>query len=261
MNTLYAIDHDLNFLQHDGVPGMSWHKHKFGKWQSQAVYAQGMPNPDAKEKKGLKGAVEKAKNAVSDAVTRHQAKNDAAITAMDTYGGKTKGARRLAGGVIGSSVAGAAVGAAAGKVIGDAMGKTSGVDAKADYHANEWQRYNSNRRNANTYAMNFHAHPETQLRGPSGMEQYHWNQYKKFSNASNNAKLATSFTTTIGGSLLGANLYKASTLNGYIKRSAGSLRNTKMSPRRQEVYRQTYDKYLKQYSQATKVNWGKVYAE
>ena len=46
MNTFTAIEmFDKNFLQHDGVPGMSWHKHKFGKWQNHAVYAQGMYNP------------------------------------------------------------------------------------------------------------------------------------------------------------------------------------------------------------------------
>lgn len=47
-NVLYAIDHDLAYLQHDGKAGMKWHTHKFGKWQSHAVYAQGMVNPDLK---------------------------------------------------------------------------------------------------------------------------------------------------------------------------------------------------------------------
>lgn len=50
-NTLYAIDHDLSYLQHDGVPGMKWKTHKFGKWQKQAVYAQGMPDPNEKTNK------------------------------------------------------------------------------------------------------------------------------------------------------------------------------------------------------------------
>lgn len=249
-NVLYAIDRDLPYLQHDGKAGMKWHTHKFGKWQSHAVYAQGQPNPDAKERKGLKGAVDRAKNAVSDAVTRHQAKNDAAITAMDRYGGNTKGARRLAAGTLAATVAGAAVGAAAGKATGNMLGKITGVDAKANHHVNQWYRMHDNR---------VHANPATQQRGPSGMEQYHWNQYKKLSNASANAKLASGAISTVGGALIGANLYKAATLTGYIKRSSGTLKGTKMSPRRQEVYRQTYDKYLNEYSAKTKVNWGKAY--
>lgn len=36
------------YLMHSGRPGQSWYTHKYGKWQSQAVYAQGRPNPDAK---------------------------------------------------------------------------------------------------------------------------------------------------------------------------------------------------------------------
>ena len=37
---------ERNALSHSGVPGMSWRTHKFGKWQKQAVYAQGMPDPN-----------------------------------------------------------------------------------------------------------------------------------------------------------------------------------------------------------------------
>mgnify|MGYP007122035216 FL=1 len=47
-DTLYAIDHDLSYVSHTGVPGMEWHKHKFGVWQKQAVYAHGMDDPNAK---------------------------------------------------------------------------------------------------------------------------------------------------------------------------------------------------------------------
>lgn len=58
MNTANAIDmFDRNFLQHTGQTGMKWHTHKFGRWQSHAVYAQGQPNPDAKERKGIGGKV------------------------------------------------------------------------------------------------------------------------------------------------------------------------------------------------------------
>ena len=37
-------------FEHSGVKGMSWHEHKFGKWQKQAVYANGQPDPNAKRK-------------------------------------------------------------------------------------------------------------------------------------------------------------------------------------------------------------------
>ena len=43
---LSAVDHDLAYLSHAGVPTMHWYQHKFGKWQNHAVYAQGMSNPD-----------------------------------------------------------------------------------------------------------------------------------------------------------------------------------------------------------------------
>ena len=37
-----------NYLMHSGRKGQKKGVHQFGKWQSQAVYAQGRPNPDAK---------------------------------------------------------------------------------------------------------------------------------------------------------------------------------------------------------------------
>ena len=37
-----------NYLIHSGRKGQKKGVHQFGKWQSQAVYAQGRPNPDAK---------------------------------------------------------------------------------------------------------------------------------------------------------------------------------------------------------------------
>jgi len=42
-------DNSTDYLIHYGVPGMSWRQHGSGRrWQSQAVYAQGQPNPDGK---------------------------------------------------------------------------------------------------------------------------------------------------------------------------------------------------------------------
>ena len=54
MNEL-LLNNDLtllnNSLQHAGVPGMKWYRHQFGDWQSQAVYAHGQSDPNAKERK------------------------------------------------------------------------------------------------------------------------------------------------------------------------------------------------------------------
>ena len=45
-----------NYLMHSGRKGQKKGVHQFGKWQSQAVYAQGRPNPDAKVRGGREGA-------------------------------------------------------------------------------------------------------------------------------------------------------------------------------------------------------------
>lgn len=54
-----------SYLMHSNRPGSHWYQHKYGKWQSQAVYAQGQTDPDAKvrgekEKKTL-SALDKVK--------------------------------------------------------------------------------------------------------------------------------------------------------------------------------------------------------
>lgn len=57
MNAEYIIATDavitdldnLVELEHDGRKGMKWYKHKYGEWQSHAVYANGQPDPNAKE--------------------------------------------------------------------------------------------------------------------------------------------------------------------------------------------------------------------
>lgn len=38
-------------LEHSGRRGQKWGEHKFGRWQPQAKYANGQPDPDAKDKK------------------------------------------------------------------------------------------------------------------------------------------------------------------------------------------------------------------
>lgn len=45
------LDYGNLELFHSGVPGMKWHKHIFGKWQKQATYAEGMSDPNAKDRK------------------------------------------------------------------------------------------------------------------------------------------------------------------------------------------------------------------
>lgn len=42
---MIAIEVDADFLQHYGVPGMEHYKHKYGKWQKQAKYANGVSGP------------------------------------------------------------------------------------------------------------------------------------------------------------------------------------------------------------------------
>ena len=36
-------------IKHSGVKGMKHYQHKFGRWQRQAKYANGQPDPDAKD--------------------------------------------------------------------------------------------------------------------------------------------------------------------------------------------------------------------
>ena len=42
-------DELLNYLSHAGRPGMSWYKHKYGKWQKQARYANGQDDPNPQD--------------------------------------------------------------------------------------------------------------------------------------------------------------------------------------------------------------------
>lgn len=53
--------------------------------------------------------------------------------------------------------------------------------------------------------------------------------------------------------------YDQVTYNGYLKRAKGTLKDTKMTPKRQEIYRATFDKYKQIYSAETKKDWGKKY--
>lgn len=100
-NTLYAIDRDLNALYHFGVKGQKKHQHDPNRrWQRQAVYANGQPDPNAKQKSSTdsgkkEGAITRAKNAVIGAKARFDAKNDAAYKAVIEGGSKTKGSDRL----------------------------------------------------------------------------------------------------------------------------------------------------------------------
>lgn len=75
MNEL-LLNNDLtvlnNSLQHEGRKGMEWHRHKYGKWQEQAVYANGMPDPEAKRKTPSKE--EKKKRTSMEAYSQSAAK-------------------------------------------------------------------------------------------------------------------------------------------------------------------------------------------
>ena len=51
-NTLYAIDQDLTALYHYGVKGQKKYQHDPNRrWQRQAVYANGQPDPNAKDRR------------------------------------------------------------------------------------------------------------------------------------------------------------------------------------------------------------------
>lgn len=99
-NILYAIDNDLNALYHEGHKGQRKGVHQFGRWQKDTVYAQGRPDPNAKEKSSTdsgkkEGLVTKTKNAVVGVKARHDAKIDAAVKAYEVGGKNTKGGKLL----------------------------------------------------------------------------------------------------------------------------------------------------------------------
>lgn len=231
-NVLYAIDHDLDYLMHDGRPGMSWHKHKFGKWQSQAVYAQGMPNPDAKERTGLKGKIANAKDKIVGAKARFDAKQDAAVTAIRTGGTDTKGARRLK---IQSTALNYAVGIPAymaGRAIGN---KVSGINALArrrgearaarDIIAERGiPAKDAARLTASTINTS-----ERLIRGLSGF----------------GAGAAAEFAAMA----IADKAYAKAVFGGYQKRAAGTLKGVKVSDTYAKEYRKTYDDMVKKYSE------------
>ena len=77
-------------LEHDGVKGMEWGKHKFGKFQYHARYAAGISPPNkkkrfrdrqadaAKKRAAEKAAKEKAKAEKKEAATKAKAEKEAA---------------------------------------------------------------------------------------------------------------------------------------------------------------------------------------
>ena len=71
-NTLYAIDRDLNALYHFGIKGQKKHQHDPNRrWQRQAVYANGQPDPNAKETRAEKNKSEKKHAAKSSSNDFH----------------------------------------------------------------------------------------------------------------------------------------------------------------------------------------------
>ena len=56
---------DSGGIEHHGVKGQKHGVHQFGRWQSQAKYANGKPNPDAKKTSKGKGQAPKRKGAAA----------------------------------------------------------------------------------------------------------------------------------------------------------------------------------------------------
>ena len=285
MNTLQMINHDLAYISHSGVPGMSWRTHKFGKWQSQAVYAQGMPNPDAKEKTGIgskiKSAAGKAATAISDIPLKTRAKNDAAynVRAEDPTRYNTKAYRRLVGGAAAAGAVGAALGAgmAGVKAQGAADSLLPGITQwKLKTPQNiiyEMPGGTKHKLYGNTFEQAKVGaklvSDNIGLKNPKNrrlIESKIENDFLRRSIGERNSAIGKATTAgAVAGAALGAyagsGAYKLSTFEGYLKRGQGTLRGTRLSPRQQQVYRDTFDKYRKKYSESTKIGYGRVYGK
>lgn len=232
-DVLYAIDHDLNFLQHDGRPGMKWHTHKFGKWQSQAVYAQGQPNPDAKERSGIKGAISSAKDKIVGAKARFDAKQDAAITGMIKGGKNTKGARRLE---MQRTAAQLGVGLAANIAGARAIDKLVDVNKVGLFKAGMQK---TNAVDKAVKAGNYKAAITEALAGGK----------QNVNLARNMGKFALYTAGQFKVQDLVGSAYVKTIFNGYTKRAQGTLKGVKVSDTYAKAYKDTYKEFVKKYSE------------
>lgn len=64
-------------LEHEGVKGMKWHQHRFGRWQSHARYAHGRSNPNKKKSKAAKAKAKAIKKKVKAAEAEARAEKRA----------------------------------------------------------------------------------------------------------------------------------------------------------------------------------------
>ena len=85
------LNQDISdYLSHSGVPGMSWYKHKFGKWQKQAQYAGGMDDPNAHHT-SVKKELKKAIAGVNHNVNKNTAYKTYFKLAFSAFTGNQKG--------------------------------------------------------------------------------------------------------------------------------------------------------------------------